>query len=423
MKLVLPLLVLACVLLVAACNDSADPVPGPGDASRPLVDPGRGEWVPVPREEVAETCRLDPPRLAEVDAAVERLGGRGWAVVRYGRLCHEYDVGEPDAPTFVFSAAKTLGALVTGIAAWQTRDLPRTGRKTGPLSDLDRMDHWVDDVTFNPDALVAHVLGMVGHNPDLSFGNRTWVYDAVGTTQINRLSDAVNAAIDQDPARLGEDLEVFTQRFLFEPLGMKDSSWSNGAPDKTYGYGWVTTLRDMARLGLLILNGGVWSGERIVGADWIYKMTHPAFEDANTAFGYLTWLTSRANWFHVAGPEITDASGPCRPAAIWDEYPHEPSGAPDCGYAPWADCEQQYDVGMWYAAGFNGQYVFGHPGLDMVVVAKDLDVRTQDPRVSITEFSLPLLRAVAALDPTFAGDEAAFCEAYGANRHAPDLRR
>jgi hypothetical protein len=58
-----------------------------------------------------------------------------------------------------------------------------------------------------------------------------------------------------------------------------------------------------------------------------------------------------------------------------------------------------------------------------VVVAKNLDVVTQDPRVSITEFSLPLLRAVAALDPTFAGDEAGFCEAYGANLHAPDLRR
>jgi len=415
-------LFLALVLAVAACSDHVDTEPAPGGASRPLIDPGRDEWVLVPEAEIADTCRIDPGRLAEVDAAVERLGGSGWAVVRYGRLCYEHQVAGADAPTNVFSATKTLGALVTGIAAYQTRDLPRAGRKTGPLSDLDRMDYWVDDITFNPDALVAHVLGMVAHNPDLSFGNRVWTYDAVGAVQINRLSDVVNAAIDQDPARFGEDLESFTRRFLFEPLGMRDSTWSGGAPDKAYGYSWVSTLRDMARIGLLMMNGGMWAGERIVGADWIYKMTHPAFEDANTAFGYLTWLTSRANWYHVVGPEITDASGPCRPAAIWTEYPHEPSGSPDCGYAPYGECGQQFDVGMWYAAGYNGQYIFGHPGLDMVVVAKNLDVVTQDPRVSITEFSLPLLRAVAALDPTFAGDEAGFCEAYGANRHAPDLR-
>jgi len=31
--------------------------------------------------------------------------------------------------------------------------------------------------------------------------------------------------------------------------------------------------------------------------------------------------------------------------------------------------------------------------------------------------------AVVAADPTFAGNESAFCAAYGANRYAPNLRR
>jgi hypothetical protein len=35
----------------------------------------------------------------------------------------------------------------------------------------------------------------------------------------------------------------------------------------------------------------------------------------------------------------------------------------------------------------------------------------------------PVVRpAVVALDPTYAGDDAAFCEAFDRNRYAPDLR-
>ena len=38
----------------------------------------------------------------------------------------------------------------------------RTGRKTGPVADTDRVDHWLDDFSFNPASQLAHVLAMVG---------------------------------------------------------------------------------------------------------------------------------------------------------------------------------------------------------------------------------------------------------------------
>ena len=44
-------------------------------------------------------------------------------------------------------------------------------------------------------------------------------------------------------------------------------------------------------------------------------------------------------------------------------------------------------------------------------------------RASARQFWAALRKAVVALDPAYAGDEAAFCEAYGSNRYAPDLRR
>lgn len=77
---------------------------------------------------------------------------------------------------------------------------------------------------------------------------------------------------------------------------------------------------------------------------------------------------------------------------------------------------------MWFAAGLNGQYIYGHPGLDMVVVVKDLNRGAVDARAPRREFWAALRKAVVARAPAYAGDEAAFCEAYGSNRYAPDLR-
>ena len=335
-------LMIITAFLIAACGDE-QPV-----ADQDPTDPGTEAWELVPKDRVAAECRLDPDLL---EAADQALGFR-WAVIRYGKLCHEYYPEGDEPPEELYSATKTLSAIVTGVAAYRTKGLSRSGRKTGPLSDEDRVDHWLDAFDFNPDAQVAHVLAMVAHNEDLSYGARDFSYDDTGVVQINRLNDVVRAAIAQDPENLGADVEELTQRFVYNPLGMNDSVWNEGLPDKPWAFGWYGTVRDMARLGLLILNGGVWSGERVVEESWVQKITHPAFEDASTGYGYQTWLSSRSN--HGENRE-QGPSAPCSPAAIWPEYPHGLSEATDCGYDPPYSCDQEYDVGVWAAAGFAGQ--------------------------------------------------------------------
>ena len=401
--LTLPILTLA----LSACGD------GTG-GSQPLTDPGTGPWALVPADRVAEECGLDPDLLQAADAQFETP----WAVVRYGKLCHEYYPDGSDAPDQLFSATKTMGAVVVGIAAYETRNFENTGPKTGPLSDADRVDHWLNAFTFNPDAQVAHVLSMVAHNEDLSYGAKVFSYDAVGNVQINRLNDVVATAIAQDAARLGANVDEFTQRFLFDPLGMTDSTWSPGEVQKPFAFGWESTVRDMARLGLLILNDGVWNGERVLAASWVDKLTHPGFEDANTGYGALSWLSSRSNYVFVATPEkFQGPNDPCSPATIWPSYPHGVSASDNCGYDPPWDCEQLYDVGVWSANGLGGQIIAGHPGLDMVIIAKDLGSNS-----GLRTIWDPVRPALVAEDPTYAGDEEAFCEAYGNNAYAPDLR-
>jgi hypothetical protein len=402
--------VLCAVLALGGCGGSDD---GGGGAGTGLVDPGSARWIAVPAAQVAKQCGLDPALLSAADATLNRP----YAVIRYGQLCHEFYPGGSDSVAEVYSATKSMGALVTGIAAYQTRNLVRSGRKTGPLSDDDRVDHWLDSFTFNPDARVAHVLAMLAHNHDLSFGHKTFLYDLIGQVQINRMSDIINTAVQQDTGRLGHNLEEFTQRFLFGPLGMHDSIWSNGLPDKVFAYDWSTTVRDMARVGLLILHDGMWSGQRILDATWIYKMTHPSFEDANTGYGYLTWMNSDSNYsFGERPPRIRQGPiDPCAPVALWPHYPHGLSEATDCNYEAPYTCQQDLDVGVWYAAGLGGQYIVGHRGLDLVLVVKNLG-DTAGP----AQLWSAVRPALVALDPTFRGDEAAFCERYGRNAYAPD---
>lgn len=366
-------------------------------------DPGSSPWELVPDDKVPEECKLDPALLAKSDS----MFSSGWAVIRYGKLCHE--AGPDDSPTEAYSATKTLGALVTGIASYETRMFKKSGPRTGQLLDTDMASDWLMSQSYNKDARVGHVLGMEAQNADLSWGKKTYMYDTVGSVQINTLGDMVNAAISQDAARLGSGIEDFTKKFLFEAIGMTDSTWTGAV----YAYTWSTTLHDMARVGVLMVHKGMWSGKRILDESWIYKMTHPSFEDANTGYGYLTWLNARTGSTGPGGAFSGTAADTCAPAALWPRYPHPISDAPDCNYDG-MPCDQEQDVGAWSAQGAGGQFILGHPGLDLVIVAKNYDGGPG----GMWNAARP---ALVALDEKYKGDEAAFCEAYANNRYAPDL--
>ena len=370
--------------------------PSAGEAQTPLVDPGTGPWDLVAEAQVQDVCRLDPELLQQVVMRQDQ----SFAIVRYGRLCFVSGENASDGPgvSHLFSATKTLGALLTGAVMYQTRDLPQSSASMGgPLLQWDRMDKWLDLTTLpsrgrvNPDATVAHVLGMVGYSDDLSFGQKRHQYDADGSREINYLIRVIDNVVKQDPQRFGADAVEVKDR-LFAKLGFEDSSWDVDF----FGYSWYGSLLDMARLGLLALHGGIYNGERLVDTEYIYNMTHPAFEDGSTRYGYLTWLNG----------------GTCQPRAIHASYPHGISEASDCADG---NCDQDNDVGVWSAIGAGGQFIVGHRGLDMVVVGKNWGSGGGE---GLFDLVLP---SIVAADPKFMGDQEAFCEAYARGAYAPDL--
>ena len=178
----------------------------------------------------------------------------------------------------------------------------------------------------------------------------------------------------------------------------------------------------MARVGLMINHFGWYGGARHMDHEWVYRMTHPSFEDANTGFGYLSWLNSASNWCSIDGIKKQGAyiPGPCAPVALHNKYPHGLSESMDCNYSPPYACTQMYDVGVWNAEGLGGQLIQGHRGLDIVIVARNAQPGGTGPGTAKTVWDA-VRPAVIAGDPMFKGDETAFCKAYGGNAYAPDM--
>ena len=110
----------------------------------------------------------------------------------------------------------------------------------------------------------------------------------------------------------------FANKYLFSPLGIaehknyyaknaeehkqftiskspKDDIWF-ADPDGlgTPGYGLCMSAADMAKIGQLCLNKGIWEGKQIISEEWISAMTRPrpveSYYFRGMQYGYLWWI-------------------------------------------------------------------------------------------------------------------------------------
>lgn len=58
----------------------------------------------------------------------------------------------------------------------------------------------------------------------------------------------------------------------------------------TAGWGLTLTTRDMAKIGQLYLNGGVWNGRQILSSQWIEDSTKVQSRSVKLTYGYLWWI-------------------------------------------------------------------------------------------------------------------------------------
>ena len=122
----------------------------------------------------------------------------------------------------------------------------------------------------------------------------------------------------------------FANAYLFEPLGIKKhenylaetvkehKQFTIGKLPKeniwfcdtdglgTPGYGLCMSAEDMAKIGLLCLNKGIYDNKQIISSSWIEEMTRPRIVESNyfggMEYGYLWWIIdSKKNIYAAIG--------------------------------------------------------------------------------------------------------------------------
>ncbi len=151
--------------------------------------------------------------------------------------------------------------------------------------------------------------------------NETWNYSS-GTS--NLLSGFIRNQFDNN-----QDYLNFWYTELIDKIGMHSMLLETDYSGKYVGssYAWATS-RDWAKFGLLYLNNGLWNGEQIINKSWI-EFTKTPTNTSNGGYGGHFW-TNAGN-----------------------RYPDAPKT-------------------MYYADGYQGQFVFIFPNLDLVIVRTGL---------------------------------------------------
>lgn len=100
---------------------------------------------------------------------------------------------------------------------------------------------------------------------------------------------------------------AYTEQCVWEPLGAEADGYyiMDGPPGvgrEFSGAGFNATLRDFARFGQMVLDGGVANGRRIVSADWIRESTQPTAGADGRRGGYgLQWWAMGGEAFSAIG--------------------------------------------------------------------------------------------------------------------------
>ena len=167
---------------------------------------------------------------------------------------------------------------------------------------------------FRPEITVRHLLtmtsgvtfnesGIVSGNDWLGSYLNAPVTGKPGTEfQYNSLNTYVLSAIVS--ARTEMTLEEYLWPRLFEPLGITRYLWETCPKGITKG-GWGLFIcpEDMAKLGQLYLNHGMWHEKQIIPADWIRESTTKQIDsiEGTYGYGYQIWMEQRLGSFEFNG--------------------------------------------------------------------------------------------------------------------------
>jgi CubicO group peptidase (beta-lactamase class C family) len=257
---------------------------------------------------------------------LERTFTNALLVMKDGRIVHEtYRNLTQDSTRFMaFSMTKSITSMLIGIAVEEKRIASIDDAITKYLPELASGGY--AGVTIRQ---ILQMRSGVDYEERYDFGNPGIAarnHELSLVKNVTRFTDAARSIKRKDPpgkvfqyrtldtAVLGLLLErvsggstvaAYTSQRLWEPLGAESNAFyiMDGAPGtgrEFSGAGFNATLRDFARVGQMVLNGGEANGRRIVPKQWLEESTRP-LGDAKPGYGYQWWMGQKPGSFQAVG--------------------------------------------------------------------------------------------------------------------------
>ena len=235
-------------------------------------------------------------------------------IVRNGRLCVEehFYGSRREHVCMVQSVTKSVTSMVFGIAV-DRGIVPGIDAPVHRFFPEHAQRKWIrEQYPIN----VRHLLTMsaaLEWNETSSYLDRT-----NDNTAMNRSGDWIGYTLDRNRAGMpgeafsytsglslllggilknasGRYVDELAREYLFEPLGIDNWEWvTDDDGTRHTGGGLRIRPRDLAKLGQVMLDGGVWRGRRVLSESWIRESTSRYLTtvrpEGEFGYGYQWWL-------------------------------------------------------------------------------------------------------------------------------------
>ena len=234
----------------------------------------------------------------------QRSGADACLVIRRGKIVQEFYSERYRLPMMAMSSTKSITGILVGMLI-----------DDGKIKSIDEpVCAYISEWCARPRGKVTlrHLLAMTSGLPRMyeegvSSTNEknefviklplatepgtNWAYSNEGVQLLSPILDKA----------AGEPIQDYARRRLFEPLGMRETRLHLDSKNHAWTYADMeTSARDFARIGLLMLNRGVYEKQRIVSAKWVEQSTKPS-QALNPGYGLLWWLYEKPAGFGAQG--------------------------------------------------------------------------------------------------------------------------
>lgn len=241
----------------------------------------------------------------------ERIGMHGFLLVRHNRIAAEgyWAPWSADRKHRMYSISKSFVSLAVGMLIDE-----------GKLTLTDRVaDFFPDKVPANlhpwvAAATVRDLLIMATPHSTTSYtrDDRDWVwtffnlapshppgtlfsYDTAATVVLNAIVEQL----------AGKPFLDYMRPTFLDRIGFSPDAWCIRRPEggSWGGSGVICTLRDMAKVALTCMNGGLWGDEQLLPAEYVRAATSKQIDNAirgHSGYGYQIWCEEE-NGFSFRG--------------------------------------------------------------------------------------------------------------------------